>query len=238
MNCGEAVNEIRRDLAEMGLDVHPHSYQNKIVADDPNFATKELTNYVYSVVDPDLADLPNIDSDWVKAEAGERFSGKRINPGEAYKLRYDVWKEFLVDDGSRFDYTYPERLNPSVPGSLCNIDQIQRVVDELANNPDSRQCFISIWNPLDITEMGGIRRIPCSLGYLVQVRGGKLQITYLQRSSDFATHFQNDVALSIALANCISARLKSKYSLDYPVGLFTHWIGSLHVYHKDIKTVF
>jgi thymidylate synthase len=236
MNCKEAIDEIRRDLAEMGHTIHPKSYQNKDIANDPDYAAKEVTNYTYSIVNPEIYDLPNLLKKWVEAEASERFNGERINPGEAYKLRPDVWNEFLVN--GEFDYSYPERFNPLVGGSKHTIDQIEEVVVELANNPDSRQCYISIWNSTDIAYMGGEKRIPCTLGYLVQIRDNQLQITYLQRSSDFATHFQNDVALAILLAKEISYRLIEKYDKVYRVGLFTHWIGSLHVYMKDIKNVF
>ena len=240
-NCKEAIDVIRRDLAEMGHNIHPKSYQNKDIANDPDYAAKEVTNYTYSIVNPYITDLPDSSQKWVQAEAEERLSGQRLNPGEAYKLRPEVWNQFLVngEHGEKFDYTYPCRLNP-----LCEKDnnlvlnQIDRVVEELASNPDSRQCYISIWRPNDLVNMGGKERIPCTLGYLIQIRDGQLQITYLQRSSDFATHFQNDVALAILLAQEISVRIFNKYGKSYPVGLFTHWIGSLHVYMKDIKNVF
>ena len=234
INFKEAVDEIRRDLAEMGHDIHPSSYQNKDIANDPDYAAKEVTNYTYSVVNPKVEDLPGVHLDWVDAEADERFSGERLNPGEAYKIRSEVWNEFLVD--GKFDYSYPDRLNPIL--GLEVIDQIDRVAQELSENPQSRQCYISIWRPTDITNMRGKARIPCTLGYLLQVRDNQLQITYLQRSSDFATHFQNDVALGVLLAEEVRSRINRYRGVDYPVGLFTHWIGSLHVYHKDIKDVF
>jgi thymidylate synthase len=241
MNCQEAIDEIRRDLAEMGHTIHPKSYQNKDIANDPDYAAKEVTNYTYSIVNPKLHDISNVSLEWAEAEANERFSGKRLNPGEAYKLRPEVWNQFLVGnvDPGEFDYTYPERLNPIYsydPMKLLN--QMDKVAEELSSNPDSRQCYISIWNPTDLINMGGKERIPCTLGYLIQIRNNELQITYLQRSSDFATHFQNDIWLAIALAEEISSRITRINDIKYPVGLFTHWIGSLHVYMKDIKNVF
>jgi thymidylate synthase len=239
-NCKEAIDEIRRDLAEMGHSIHPKSYQNKDISNDPDYAAKEVTNYTYSIVNPNLSDL-EYSMPWLGVEADERFSGERLNPGEAYKLRPGIWNQFLVEGeyGKKFDYSYPCRLNPIYSYDPINpLNQINAVVQELADNPDSRQCYISIWNPTDLINMGGKQRIPCTLGYLVQIRDSQIQITYLQRSSDFATHFQNDVALAILLAQEISNRLIDRYNKAYPVGLFTHWIGSLHVYMKDIKNVF
>lgn len=255
MNFSECLGEIRRDLKEMGHTVHPKSYQNKVVENNPDFATSELTNYIYSVINPmDTIKQLNPTQPWADLEAAERFSGQRINPGEAYKSREEVWNEFLVEqpDGTKlFDYSYPQRFNPcgvvdtenivyeqSLLGNLDYIDSIQKVAKELAYNPDSRQCYISIFEPMDIANIGGRKRVPCTLGYLLQVRGGELNITYLQRSSDFSTHFNNDVYLALKLAERVSELIENLTGTKYPIGNYTHWIGSLHIYQKDIKNVF
>lgn len=249
MNFAEATNEIRRDLKEMGHRVHPKSYQNKDISNDPNFATQELTNYVYMVINPmSTLEQLNITKPWADEEAKERFSGKRLNPGEAYKTRDDIWNEFLVH--GKFDYSYPQRLNPV---GLINteklgdkpeeievgmVDSIQLVADELAQNPDSRQCFIPLFDAMDLNNLGGKKRVPCTLGYQIQIRENMLHITYLQRSSDFATHFQNDVYLAIRLLEEIANRIEKQNGTRYQLGSFTHWIGSLHIYAKDVKNVF
>jgi len=51
----EALPEIKRDLAEMGIKVHPKTYQDKNVERDLNFATLELQNYIYTVVQPNMS---------------------------------------------------------------------------------------------------------------------------------------------------------------------------------------
>jgi thymidylate synthase len=223
-NFREATNEIKRDLAEMGIDVKPHSYQNKNVEGNPEFYTKELQNYIYTVTQPKLNDL-DATQPWAKLEFAERVSGNPVNPGEAYKSRSEVWNQFLNFDGE-FDYTYPERLT-----CYGGHNQVELTINVLRNDPDSRQCYISIWDK-DIIEAGGYSRIPCTLGYQFQIRNGALNITYLQRSSDFATHFQNDLYLAHKLQYHIADKL------SIPVGLYTHWIGSLHIFQKDIKGVF
>lgn len=225
-NFKDATNEIRRDLAEMGIEVKPISYQNKNVEGNPDFFTKELQNYIYAVTKPVPQDLQPIQP-WADAEFQERISGDCLNPGEAYKLRPGVWDQFL-NYYNKFDYTYPDRIYGS---ESQDINQIEAAINVLEHDPNSRQCFISIWNE-DIYDAGGDRRIPCTLGYQLQIRGGALNITYLQRSSDFATHFQNDLYLAHRLQMHIAEKL------NIPVGMYTHWIGSLHVFNKDIKGVF
>ena len=48
----EALSEIKRDLAEMGIDVHTKTMQNKNIENDDNYSTKELQFYSYRIIDP------------------------------------------------------------------------------------------------------------------------------------------------------------------------------------------
>jgi thymidylate synthase len=219
---GQAINEITRDLAEMGLEVHPQTMQDKYVGDDPNYATKELQNYMYTVFNPlnSLGDL-NVSQPWADLEFGERIAPVVVNPGEAYKTRIEVWNEFLHD--GKFAYTYNERLR----------NQLWKFIHEIQGHPDSRQLYVSIWDPnTDPDKLGGGSRVPCSLGYLFQLRNGKLNMTYMMRSCDFITHLHNDAYLATRLMDYVA------YHAGVEPGDFTHFIGSLHVYKKDVKGVF
>ena len=222
-NFKEVLSEVKRDLAEMGIGVHTQTYQDKFIGDDPTMATKELQNYMYCVINTTNPSEILPTQPWADAEFQERISGKHMNPGEAYRLRKDVWDTFL-DIERKFGYTYPDRIS-----DFCQID---RIVSTLENDSYSRQAYMSIWTPEDLTKTGGVSRVPCTLGYQFQVRKGALNITYLQRSSDFATHFNNDVYLAVRMQHYIASRL------GMATGTFTHWIGSLHVFIKDIKGVF
>lgn len=221
----EALPEIKRDLAEMGIKVHPRTYQDRQVGDNPDFQTLELQNYIYTVVDPNCTDLepsqPWADEEWFERKQG--INGTPVNPGEAWKKRREVWEEFLDNQG-RFAYNYPERLDVN--------SQVQKVIDRLSLDSDSRQLFISVWDAHDTSNLGGVSRVPCTLGYLLQCRRDKLNITYLQRSADFATHFVNDVFLAHLLQNYVALETGKQ------VGTYTHWIGSLHIFNKDAREVF
>lgn len=238
MDFKETREEIKRDLAEMGIKVVPKSFQNK--TSEEGFETKELRNYDYTILNPNPTEILgySADQEWCMLEANERFCGRRMNPGEAWKLREEYWSQF-ADEKGRQDYTYPERFNPFVLGKEGRtIDQIDKVVQELAENPDSRQCYISIWEPQDVQYLGGKKRVPCSLGYLIQIREEQLHITYFQRSCDFYEHYVNDVYLAVALAQEIAMGVNIVAGTDYKVGSFTHFVGSMHIYAKDIKEVF
>jgi len=221
-NFAEALNEIKRDLAEMGTEIHPQTMQDKYVGDNPDYITKELQNYDYTVKNAVLSlDDLSPTQPWADAELAERLSGLPINPGEAYRLRDSIWNEYLHD--GRFSYTYAERM----------VGQVDKIIKEIQLRPESRQLYISIWEQhIDTHNLGGLSRVPCSLGYLFQLRNGKLNVTYIMRSCDFATHFHNDIYLAVKLMEYIAK------SAGVEPGNFTHFIGSLHIYKKDTKGVF
>lgn len=223
----EAFEEIKRDLAEMGIWVRPKTMQDKIIEGNPDYETTELQNYSYTILNAKSSEIPNVTQPWADAEFQERITkpvdGKFINPGEAWKLRNDVWNEFLHD--GKFGYTYNELI--------WNNDQFTKIVNRLKEDPDSRQLWISLWDPTrDPDLLGGVSRVPCSLGYAFQVREGKLNMHYVMRSCDFSTHFANDVYLAIKLLEYVAELT------GYEVGNFTHTIFSLHIYKKDLKGVF
>lgn len=214
----DANNEIKRDLAELGILVHPQTMQDKDIADDPDFNTRELINYDYTVVKPHLSDL-NPSQPWADAEFLERIEFVVEGRAEAWKLRPEVWQEF-ADRG--FSYTYGERY----------LSGLQQIIGELSTHPESRQLFLSVWDPVVDADKLGQERVPCSLGYWFFKRNGHLHMTYMQRSADFATHFENDQYLSRKLQEYVADQV------GVPAGRFAHWIGSLHVYQKDVAGVF
>lgn len=223
----ELMSETGRNLWEMGLEVKPKTYQNKNIEGDDNFITKELTCEQYCLLDvPDLDNLFVFThcKDWADAEFRERVSDFCENPGEAWKLRKDVWEQFLNQD-SMFDYTYSERMYLVIP----------EILSLLREDPDTRKAVIPIFNGGqndDTMYYDGTKRIPCSMyyGFLIRdnAKGEKqLNMTYHQRSSDFITHFGNDVYLAWKLMNYVAEQLKIK------PGNLIHTIDSLHVYKKD-----
>lgn len=237
INWDEAYEEIKRDLAEMGILVKPKTMQDKNIEGNSDFETMELQNYCYTLLNVNSSDIKGVVQPWADAEFKERisnpflpseFSGcmetpNFINPGEAWKLRKDVWSEYMHD--GKMAYTYNERI--------WRNEQLTKIIERLKEDHDSRQLWLSIWDlNEDVDKLGGISRVPCSLGYNFQFRDGKLNMHYVMRSCDFSTHFVNDVHLGIKLLEYVA----SKCGME--VGNFTHTIFSLHVYKKDVDNVF
>jgi thymidylate synthase len=222
-NCKEAVNELRRNLYELSIEVFPNSMQNKVVKNDDNFKTKELQNESFTILNTEDKDkivkpehLP-----WLHTEFGERISRQDNNPGQAWLMRKSTWEPLLNKEG-QMDYTYAGRMK----------DQIDYIIKELKTNPDSRQCVIDIHDSEDVKYMSGVRRIPCSLNYIFQIRKDgnnvpKLNVTYNMRSCDYYLHFKNDIWLAAELRDYIAKEVNVK------PGSLTMNIASLHAYKRD-----
>ncbi|MEK6884868.1 MAG: thymidylate synthase [Nanoarchaeota archaeon] len=198
--------------------------QDKDIKDDPDYYTLELRGYSYAILDIKdkdyLLEAFNKDKKWAEEEFAERISKLRLNPGEAWKLRSDIWNEFLHDD--KLAYTYSERIG----------DQVDKLINEFKKNPSTRQAYLSIWNPdLDIDKIGK-ERVPCTLGYHFMIRNDKMECRYMIRSNDLFTHWANDVWLAITLQEYIAS------FVGVQVGRFEQYICSLHSYLKDLKNVF
>lgn len=240
-NAYELMSEMGRNLYEMGVMVKPRFYQNKYIGDNPDFWTRELEGEQYTLLDlPDPQHLfvYTKSKDWADAEFKERLT-PGVNPGEAYKLRKDVWEEFLTN--GTFDYSYSERMNHMTFYQNEQYRYIDTIIKLLKDDPDTRKAILSIWNEIDTFRLDGTRRIPCSMYYDFLIRPipgmssgepiHQLNIHYHQRSSDFITHFGNDVYLAWELMKFVAV------NLGIVPGHLIHSIDSLHVYYKDMDVL-
>ena len=72
--------------------------------------------------------------------------------GELGPIYGKQWRHWLVKDESEYS------------GEYVWVDQIQYVIDELKENPDSRRIMLSAWNPGDMPDMA---LPPCHYGFQV-----------------------------------------------------------------------
>jgi thymidylate synthase len=226
-NLKEALNETERELFEMGTKVCPQTMQDKDIKGNKDFETIELQGYAYCITSHGDSILSFQERrgnlTYLDQEFSDRISSQWLNPGKAFFLREQVWNPFLEKNG-KFSYTYNERYR----------EQLNQVVEELRNHPDTRQAVITIYDRhQDMQSMGGIRRIPCSMHYqfLRRRRNSQeyLDVIYVMRSCDFYEHFIYDILLTMRLQEYVANLLNIRY------GNFTHFIGSLHAYRKDYE---
>lgn len=243
-NAYELMSEMGRNIWEMGIINSPKRYQNKNIEGNPDFITKELICEQYALLslpDSEMLFKYSNSKEWAEAEFNERVTidektGEPHNPGKAWELRKDLWEQFLNHLGI-FDYTYSERIMCPVFYGTQETTKLGSIIKLLKEDPDTRKAVLNIYGDLeDKNSLDGVRRIPCSMYYDFLIRenvnGGKqLNITYHQRSSDFITHFGNDVYLAWKLMLYVSNAVGVK------PGYLYHTIDSIHVYKKDWDTL-
>jgi len=234
-NAVEMVNEVERDLFEMGTKYQSATVQDQDVADNPDFQTMELCGYAYMLTKFDPADLNNminqsgnINKYWLIAEEKERLHGieKRsmdnekppLNPGIAWHQNFVFWHKFIRNEV--FSYSYAERYQ----------EQLPYIIRELKNRPNTRQAVMTMYDKhQDMMHWGGRDRVPCSLTYQFLLREDKLVLIYNQRSCDFVKFFPSDVWLTVGLLKYVAEKIGKA------PGQFIHFLGSLHAFAGDLK---
>jgi hypothetical protein len=254
-----AGREIERDIFEMGIDVHPQTMQDKLVANDAAYNTKELQAYGFKLHNhtPDTGDMAKFVSivmtgdregkptgrtdavcDYITREHQDRICGIPMNPGRSYVARKGIWEEFLHD--GLFAYTYSERMTP----------QVMRILQELTDKPDTRQAIINIHS--NIAPTLGMTRLGTGALYHVVQRSADMmnmggtgripcsmyyQVMIRNSKVDLiytmrSCDFLTHFAVDISLAVLLQKWFAE--NLGKPIGNFTYFTGSLHAYAKDL----
>ena len=115
---------------------------------------------------------------------------------------------------------------PAPDGS--EIDQIQRVMNDLRSNPDSRRHIVSAWNVASLDEMA---LQPCHAFFQFYVAEGKLSCQLYQRSSDMFLGVPFNIASYALLTHMIAQQL------DLEVGEFIWTSGDTHIYNNHVEQV-
>jgi len=104
-------------------------------------------------------------------------------------------------------------------------DQVQRAVDLLKTNPESRRIVVSAWHPGLLDEMA---LPPCHIMYIFNVSNGRLHCHLTQRSGDIALGIPFNLACYSALTMAIAGEVGLR------PGFFAHTIVDAHIYVNHI----
>lgn len=107
-------------------------------------------------------------------------------------------------------------------------DQIQTVINQLKNDPDSRRIILSAWNPVQLDQMA---LPPCHTLAQFRVMNGKLSCQMYQRSADMFLGVPFNIA-SYALLTHMLAKITG-----LQVGEFIWAGGDCHIYSNHFEQV-
>lgn len=239
MNFAQAIEKATNTLKTTGKEVNTKTIQG-IRSPAPMW---EALNVTLKAIMPEYlsaAELlikPNLP--WADEHFEERISGQPLNPPPSHvnwPFAANKNEKFKFDE--KFSHTYPERYWPRHAESLGFINKgIRFVYGDLADliqvldkDPESRQAFLPIWFPEDLTAAVTGYRVPCSLGYHFIIRDNYLHVIYYIRSCDYFRHFRDDIYLTFRLAKWVQQSLNLPGKMIPHMGTFTMHITSLHCF--------
>jgi len=135
---------------------------------------------------------------------------------------WDEWADGAGDLGPIYGHQW--RSWPTPGGG--HIDQLERVVESIRRDPDSRRHLVSAWNVADLDRMA---LLPCHVLFQFYVAEGRLSCQLYQRSADVFLGVPFNIA-SYALLTHLVAQVTG-----LGVGDFVHTFGDAHLYlnHLD-----
>lgn len=136
-----------------------------------------------------------------------------------------IWNEWADENGDLGPvYGYQWRSWPTPDGR--HIDQIENVLDQLKNKPDSRRIIVSAWNVANVDDMA---LPPCHCLFQFYVADGKLSCQLYQRSADIFLGVPFNIS-SYALLTMMVAQVTG-----YQPGEFIHTFGDAHLYLNHLE---
>ena len=149
-----------------------------------------------------------------------------------------IWDEWETETGDLGPiYGYQWRSWPTTNGE--QIDQIDKVIDQIKHNPDSRRIIVSAWNVADLPDETispqenvankKMALAPCHALFQFFVSGGKLSCQLYQRSCDTFLGLGFNIASYSLLTSMIAQQC------DLKVGEFIWTGGDVHLYLNHLE---
>lgn len=144
-----------------------------------------------------------------------------------HDLKSHIWDQWADETGS-IGKAYGYQLGIKHKYKEGEFDQVDRVLFDLKNNPNSRRIITNIYNHADLSEM---RLYPCAYSVTFSVKDGKLNAVLNQRSNDFLAA-NNWNVVQYALLVHIFAKVSG-----LKAGELVHVIADAHIYDRHIPIV-
>ena len=150
--------------------------------------------------------------------------------GKAYGYQMGVCSRYrdVTEEGLKkaFGEKLSERNISFDAEGYCLMDQVDRVIYQLVNDPASRRILTNLYNHHDLSEMA---LSPCAYSMTFNVQGGKLSAILSQRSQDMVTANNWNTVQAALLVYCFAS------AYGYEPGELIHVIANCHIYDRHIE---
>jgi len=131
-----------------------------------------------------------------------------------------IWDEWADENGDLGPVYGKQWRSWDTPDGK-KIDQLNDIIKQIKNNPNSRRLIVSAWNPSDV---GSMALPPCHCLFQFYVSDNKLSCQLYQRSADIFL----GVSFNIASYSILTHMIANVTGLS--VGDFVHTLGDAHIY--------
>lgn len=136
-----------------------------------------------------------------------------------------IWDEWADENGDLGPIYGHQWRSWTVPDGQ-SIDQIDQVIQQIRQTPDSRRMIVSAWNVGDLDRM---KLAPCHVLFQFYVADGRLSCQLYQRSADIFLGVPFNIAsyslLTLMIAQCCGLK----------PGEFIHTFGDAHLYLNHLE---
>ena len=131
------------------------------------------------------------------------------------------WGEWDIGDG-----TIGQRYGATVK----RYDLINKLIDDIKNDPYGRRKIVSLWQETDLRETPGLA--PCAFQTIWNVRGNYLDMMLVQRSGDMLTASGPGGINEIQYAALLMMIARHT---GYEPGVFTHVVANEQIYDRHFE---
>ena len=144
-----------------------------------------------------------------------------------HELRTRVWDAWADENGS-IGKAYGYQLGVKHHYPEGDMDQVDKVIWDLKNNPASRRIMTNIYTFADLSEMA---LYPCAYSMTFNVSGKKLNAILNQRSQDMLAA-NNWNVVQYAVLTMMFAQISG-----FEPGEFIHVIADAHIYDRHVPVI-
>ncbi len=156
-------------------------------------------------------------------KSDEEFANNHGELGPVYGSQWTKWATYESCGFGSDGLVIYKKTNP--------INQINRLIESIKNNPDSRSHIVTAWNPAEYDWLRANSLPPCHMMFQCYVANGRLSLDLIQRSCDTFL----GVPFNIASYSLLLIMLAHVTGLE--VGEFI-WNGKdVHLYNNHMEQV-
>ena len=164
---------------------------------------------------------------YVKSAIDELLWIWQKKSNNVHDLKSHIWDAWADEDGS-IGKAYGYQLGVKHQYKEGMMDQVDRVIYDLKNNPYSRRIMTNIYVHQDLSEMN---LYPCAYSVTFNVTGNKLNAILNQRSQDVLAANNWNVVQYAVLVHMLAQ------VCGFEAGELVHVIADAHIYDRHIPIV-